>query len=444
VELMNGEISIESAVGHGTTFHFTANVGIQKSPAPKHEVHREYLQGLHVLVVDDNETNRLILHEQTSAWGMNPVVVESVDAAIQAMERARNAGSPIKLVLTDMYMPKRDGLELIEWIRGRQDFANANVIILSSGPTAEHRARAEELKVSAYLTKPVRQSLLLDAIADVTGPADEIQTRPVAQPASDVTFDQPLKILLAEDNQVNQLTATTMLEKLGHSVVVANNGREAIEKLGEQEFDLVFMDVQMPELDGMAATGEIRESEQATGKHIPIVAMTAHAMQGDREKCLESGMDDYISKPIRRKELASVLNAVAQKFLVTEQENQETTEEVEMADSTALDEVALMEECDDDKEFLARMVEIFDRDSSERMPKLQDAIKAGDSETVSAEAHALKGGLGNFFAAASFETAHKLEMMGRDGNLDEAEDTFQRLERELKELRDALGALLKS
>jgi two-component system sensor histidine kinase/response regulator len=155
-------------------------------------------------------------------------------------------------------------------------------------------------------------------------------------------------------------------------------------------------------------------------------------------------MDDYIPKPIRRKDLASVLNAVAQKFIVTEQRNQETTEEVEMADSTALDVVALMEECDDDKEFLARMVEIFDRDSSERLPKLHDAIKAGVSETVSAEAHALKGGLGNFFAAASFETANKLEMMGRDGNLDEAEDTFQRLERELKELRDALGALLKS
>jgi signal transduction histidine kinase/CheY-like chemotaxis protein len=317
VELMQGEIGIESEVGKGTTFKFTVKFGVQKNPVIRDKASDlDKLSGLPVLVVDDNETNCLILQELTTNWGMKPTVVNGVDAAIQAMERAKNSGTALKLVLTDMYMPKRNGFDLIEWIRSRPEFAGSNVIILTSGPTPEHRTRATELHVAAYLSKPIRHSSLFDAIA--TAVSRDETLKPAALDAESAEapaeFEQPLHILLTEDNPVNQETATTMLKKLGHTVVVANNGLEAIEKLGQENFDLVFMDVQMPEMDGITATGKIRESEQATGKHIPIVAMTAHAMKGDQERCLAAGMDDYISKPIRRKAVAKLISQVAERF----------------------------------------------------------------------------------------------------------------------------------
>jgi signal transduction histidine kinase/DNA-binding response OmpR family regulator len=439
VELMGGQMKIESEVGRGTTFSFTANFALQKNPTPKRdESDREFLQGMNVLVVDDNETNRFILQEITTVWGMKPTSVDGVDGAIQAMERAEHAGNPVELVLTDMYMPKRNGLELIEWIRSRAEFAKANVIILSSGPTPEHRARAKELDVDSYLTKPVRQSTLFDAIADTMGPT-EVFAKPLEESGT-IAVEQSLQVLLAEDNPVNQLTATTMLEKLHHTVVVANNGREAIDQISKQDFDLVFMDVQMPELDGMAATREIRENEKVTGVHLPIVAMTAHAMKGDKEKCLDAGMDDYISKPIRRAALAEVIGRVVERFINTTDEALEQTSGAVDTEKAVmiLDETSLLEECDGDLEMLARMVEIFNRDSGERLPKLRQAIAAGDSATVKAEAHALKGGIGTFFADAAFKTAYELEDMGTIGDLSRAAETLQTLETQLDSLRQKL------
>lgn len=325
VELMGGQIEIESEVGVGTTFRFSVKLGVQKKPAAPREQSLELFQGLPVLIVDDNETNRLILKEMVTGWGMQPTVVEGVDQAIQAMERAQHGAKPLKLVLTDMYMPKRDGMQLIEWMRSRPEFAAVNVLILSSGPTSEHRAQAKELKVPSYLTKPVRQSSLYDAIANSisdlilqenfgsTGPAETKTSNQTT--ASNEETPADLRVLLTEDNPVNQLTATTMLKKLGHKVDVANNGLEALEKLAENDYDIVFMDVQMLEMDGMTATAGIRDDEKESGKHVPIVAMTAHAMQGDREKCLDGGMDEYVSKPIRRKDLKAVIERIGERFL---------------------------------------------------------------------------------------------------------------------------------
>jgi two-component system sensor histidine kinase/response regulator len=325
VELMGGEIAIESEVGVGTTFRFGVQMGVQKNAPPAREQNLEFLQGLPVLIVDDNETNRFILEEMVTGWGMQPTVVESVDEAIQAMERAQNGGKPLKLVLTDMYMPKRDGMHLIEWMRSRPEFAATSVLILSSGPTPEHHAKAKELNVASYLTKPVRQSSLYDAIATsmaALAPVEEFESTAATTPgeagknaSAQDAAETGLNLLLTEDNPVNQLTATTMLTKLGHQVDVANNGLEALEKLAEKEYDIVFMDVQMPEMDGMAATAQIREDEKTSGRHVPIIAMTAHAMQGDREKCLDGGMDEYVSKPIRRKDLKAVMERVSERFL---------------------------------------------------------------------------------------------------------------------------------
>jgi len=447
VELMHGEIGIDSDVGKGTTFHFQAQFKLQPKPAAsRRESVQDYLQDLRVLVVDDNETNRFILQEITSVWGMKPAVASSVDEAIATLTLAQRSGQPIQLVLTDMYMPKRDGFALIEWLRARPEYADVRVMILSSGPTPEHRARAKEMKVASYLTKPVRQSTLFDAIATAIGPAELLSTSPAAgAPVGRNDGARTLQILLAEDNPVNQMTATTMFEKLGHSVVVAHNGRQALEKVYEQRFDVVFMDVQMPEMDGMTATAEIRKREQANKGHIPIVAMTAHAMKGDKEKCLEAGMDDYVSKPIRRKDLADVLARIVERFLNATPSNQEaavsSAVDVNERSRMILDEEALLEECDNDMEMLGRMVEIFDRDAKERLPKLHQAIGAGDSEAVKQEAHALKGGIGTFYAKAAYDTAYALEKMGADGDLSSAQATLQTLEDQLQSLRKKLDEL---
>ncbi len=449
VELMHGEIRIESEVGKGTTFHFTARFKLQPKPAPDDRQSRQdYLQGLRVLVVDDNETNRFILQEITSTWGLQPAVASGVDEAIATLEKARDSGQPIQLVLTDMYMPKRDGFALIEWLRARPEYADVRVMILSSGPTAEHRVRAREMHVASYLTKPIRQSTLFDAIATAIGPPEFAAAAPAAPAAVRDHGIRPLQILLAEDNPVNQMTATTMLEKLGHSVVVAGNGRQAIDKISEQAFDVVFMDVQMPEMDGVTATGEIRKREQATGKHIPIVAMTAHAMKGDKEKCLQAGMDDYVSKPIRRKDLADVIARISARFLTAgPADGEPAAESNNCGDEVTrmiLDEVALLEECDNDKSLLGRMVEIFDRDARERLPRLREAVRSGNAEAVKQEAHALKGGVGTFYAKASYDTAYALENMGAGGNLSQAETTLRTLESQLQSLRKRLDELIQS
>jgi two-component system sensor histidine kinase/response regulator len=449
VELMGGNMSVESEPGTGTTFVFTAKFGIQNNVITT-EVNREFLEGMHVLVVDDNETNRFILQEISKAWGMKPTLVDGVDAAIQAIERSSHSGNPVELVLTDMYMPKRDGMQLIEWIRSRPEFASLKVLILSSGPTAEHRAQAKELNVAAYLTKPVRQSSLFDALATTMGVQEDFSVKSKAtDEETPATKTRPLTILLAEDNPVNQLTATTMLTKMGHTVEVANNGLEAIQKLDEGEFDLVLMDVQMPEMDGMTAVARIREKEQTTNAHLPIVAMTAHAMKGDRENCIAGGMDEYVSKPIRRKELSRVIGRVAERFL--QPLSSEATETIPAAlpekskeQAMPFDRDSLLEECDGDIEMLTTMLEIYDRDCVGRQRKLRVAVQSGDSEVIAAEAHAIKGGMGNFFAKAAYETGQKLETMGRSKELSGAAETLQQLEAEMQMLRLALQELVDS
>ncbi len=452
VELMHGTIGIDSDVGKGTTFRFTARFKLQPKPAAdRRPSQQDYLQGLRLLVVDDNETNRFILQEITNVWGMKPAVASSVDEAIAILEQGQASGQPIELVLTDMYMPRRDGFALIEWLRARPEYADVRVMILSSGPTAEHRACAKEMRVVSYLTKPVRQSTLFDAIATAIGPAEMAAAAPAAAPGAGLHHVvRPLQILLAEDNPVNQMTATTMLEKLGHAVVVANDGRQALAKLDEQKFDIVFMDVQMPEMDGVTATGAIRKSEQVTGKHTPIVAMTAHAMKGDKEKCLEAGMDDYVSKPIRRKDLADVIVRIVERFLTEAAANGQaaaaSATPPPAGGAMILDEAALLEECDNDndKGMLRRMVEIFDRDARERLPRLREAVRTGAAAAVNQEAHALKGGIGTFYAKAAYNTAYELEKMGADGNLSTAQATLHTLESQLQSLRRKLDELIQS
>ncbi len=271
----------------------------------------EILRGVAVLIVDDNRTNRRILEGMLKRWEMKPVSVEGGAQALAELATARDAGKPYRLVLTDMHMPDMDGFTLIERIRQSPSLSTATIMMLTS---AGHRGDAERCKtwgVAAYLLKPVRQSELREAIARVLGAREQagaipLITRYSLQDARDPS--EILSILLAEDNLVNQRLATRLLEKRGHRVSLAATGREALTALEKQAYDLVLMDVQMPEMDGLEATSMIRQAEKETGAHQAVIALTAHAMKGDQERCLAAGMDGYLTKPIHAQELDEILD----------------------------------------------------------------------------------------------------------------------------------------
>ena len=313
VNMMGGAIWVDSEVGKGSQFHFTTH--LQASDSKEIKVGAaappEVLRGVKVLIVDDNRTNRRILEGMLNRWDMRSTPVEGGEEALAQLSAALAAGDPYKLVLTDMHMPKMDGFALVEEIRKRPELSTATIMMLTSAGHRGDAARCQQLGVSAYLLKPIRQSELREAVARVLGARQQEGAIPLLTRFSLHDAREPgtsLRVLLAEDNLVNQRLAVRLLEKRGHRVVVAGNGLETLQALAKQSFDLVLMDVQMPEMDGLEATAAIREKEKGTGVRQPIIALTAHAMKGDREKCLAAGMDGYLSKPIRPQELDAALD----------------------------------------------------------------------------------------------------------------------------------------
>ena len=309
--MMGGKIWVESEPGRGSEFHFIVCVGSGNAPLlhTQSNLPLELLPGVRVLVVDDNQTNRFILERMLARWGMRADCVESGEVALRELLSALESGDPYRLILTDKQMPIMDGFSLVERIRSRPEIAAANVIMMSSGAHRGDMARCQELGFSAYLTKPVRQNELRDALARSLDRREKKSgsKAPVLVQERRIPQNHAMQVLLAEDNTINQRLATRLLEKRGHRVTVANNGQEAITLLGHSSFDLVLMDVQMPLIDGLDATRMIRKQEEKTGMHQPIVALTAHAIKGDRERCEAAGMDGYLAKPIRPEELDAVL-----------------------------------------------------------------------------------------------------------------------------------------
>jgi CheY-like chemotaxis protein len=259
--------------------------------------------------VDDNATNRRVLQGMLMRWDMKPTAVESGVSALQAMEIAKSTGHPFPLILLDGQMPEMDGFTLAEKIQKDPELAGATIMMLTSAGHLGDAERCRKLGITGYLVKPVRQSELLDAICHLLGETKKESAALVTRRSLKEAKNRA-RILLAEDNAVNRTLAIRLLEKRGYTVAVAANGREAVNALEKENFDAILMDVQMPEMDGFAATQAIREAESTTGKRIPIIAMTAHALKGDEERCMEAGMDGYVSKPIRTNELYAALEKV--------------------------------------------------------------------------------------------------------------------------------------
>jgi CheY-like chemotaxis protein len=309
--MMNGRIWVKSELGHGSQFHFTVRLDNVANPAPRQRpALTANLRGLRVLIVDDNETNCRILRDALSRWEMRPMIATSGFDALRELDRAVVDMDPYTLILTDFNMPSMDGLELVVKIRERVDTSATFIMMLTSSGQRSDAARCRSLGVTSYLVKPIRLSELRDAMLRLL--TSTVMSRESQRARIQPGATRSLNILLAEDNAVNQLVMLRLLAKHGHRVSVAATGRQALEAHARERFDLVFMDVQMPELDGFEATREIRRREGAAGARLPIVALTAHAMSGDRERCLDAGMDDYLTKPIDAKALAEILAKYAE------------------------------------------------------------------------------------------------------------------------------------
>jgi len=311
VKLMGGRVWLESKPGQGSTFHFTVQMAVQDTASARPiPLQPEQLRDLHALIVDDNFTNRRVLHGMLTRWGMRPTAVEGGRAALQALEVAKSTGHPFPLVLVDGQMPDMDGFALAEQIQKDPGLLAVTIMMLTSAGHLGDAARCRELGISAYLVKPIRQTELLDGICQVLNKVSPVKNVSLITRHTLHEDQHRSRILLAEDNAVNQTLAVRLLEKRGYFVVVTSNGEEAVEAFANDSFDIVLMDIQMPVMDGFQATAAIRAKEKLTGGHIPIVAMTAHALKGDQERCISAGMDGYVSKPIRTSELFSTIESM--------------------------------------------------------------------------------------------------------------------------------------
>ncbi len=440
VEMMGGRIWVESELGIGSKFHFTIRIrNASSAPEASPQVSDSVLTGARVLIVDDNRTNRRILNGLLMLWGVVPTVVSDARQALAALEAARISEEPFDLVLTDMHMPHMDGFGLIEHIRQSAASSTATIMMLTSGGQLGDAARCSELGVAAYLHKPVRQVELREAISRILQSRQQPGEPVMITAATMLEESGPpikLRILLAEDNPVNQKLGVRLLEKRGHEVTVANNGKEALAILNRASVDLVLMDVQMPEMDGLEATRTLRrkELEAGDGVHQRVVAMTALAMLGDRERCLNAGMDDYLTKPIRPQELDSVLDS--HMAGMKPQGRVQTP-----AAPTSLNVNELMERIDHDTELLAELAEIFRGDYPVQLAGARRALDDQDPEALRRYAHALKGALGNLAAKSASCLAASLEDMGKTGDLGDAEMTLAQLQAELQSVVSMLITL---
>jgi PAS domain S-box-containing protein len=435
VGLMGGRIAVKSEPGRGSTFEFTASFELQRARSRKEQESAAVsLRNLPVLIVDDNATNRRILEEMVANWRMKPLAVDSGAAALDAVANARRAGGPFRLILLDSHMPEMDGFEVARRILKNSHPRSTDVILLTSADRREELTQAKRMGVAAALVKPVKQSELWDAIVTIlhAGPVGKRSRGPSRREAK--AAGRRLRVLVAEDNPVNQELAVHLLGRRGHSVSVAENGKQALSMIEKHKFDVVLMDVQMPVMGGIEATQAIREREKVSGIHLPVIAMTAHAMRGDREKCLAAGMDGYIAKPLNVKAFLQTVEAAARPHAAA-------PETEEKRDATGdFDKAALVQRFSGNRKLIAALVRTFSDDAPHLLEAVRVALVSHDAGRVAQAAHALKGAVGNFGPNRAFDSARQIEMSAREGALDRCWKLCAALEDEVGRLLPALEA----
>ena len=440
-ELMGGRMWVESQPGKGSTFHFTTVFKPGAAPASRNELMvGEALSGLGILLVSGPGPSRKILEEMLTNWHMRLVVSESGSEALKLMEAAQREGQKFPIVLLDAQAPGIDGFTLAGRIRENSGLAGSVILMLSVDPHVADAACCRAMGRDVFLTKPVGQSELLDAILATLGVSmveDWLMDTPA--PVLEKSTRPPLHILLAEDNAVNQKLAFRLLEKAGHHPVLAGNGKQALDALESADprgFDLVLMDIQMPEMDGMEATAAIREREKFTGKHIPIIAMTAHAMMGDKERCLDGGMDGYIAKPIHPQVLFAEIGrclAGADASMMMVSGSPESGEQ--------LDRVSLLERVEGDSNLLAEIIHLFIDDAPRLLAAMRGALQLGDMPALERSAHSMKGAASNLSAQFTAAIASHLEASAKAGNALSAQTYLKKLEGAVQRLLPPLADL---
>lgn len=447
-EMMGGEIGVESKPGEGSKFWFTAEL-VKRPEAIENRRVFDQLRDLRVLVVDDNETNCSILEHQTSSWGMRNGIAMGGKQALAMLQTAVDQGDPYDLAILDMHMPGMNGITLARAIKGDRLLADTPMIMLTSVGNNGDADLAKETGIAFYLHKPVRQSDLYNAMAgviDVTPVADEKAVTPAG-----TVHIAGLNVLLAEDNPVNQEVALSMLELLGCKPRLATNGLEVLVAMQQDDYDLILMDCQMPKMDGFEATAEIRKGEQdSPGSHIPIIAVTANAMEGDRENCLAAGMDDYLSKPFSREQLAEVL----QRQVCSDDTSEAAGRPVPARDIPAsagasapvgqssinqdsLDNIRQLQQ-PGQPDLLGKIIALYLDDSPGLINALRESVSKGDAESVRLTAHRFKSGSANLGAIELAELCRRLEEMGRDNELADASVFINRIETEFREISEEL------
>ncbi|WP_187276558.1 YfiR/HmsC family protein [Parahaliea maris] len=439
VQLMGGELSVQSEPDQGSTFYFEADFAVSDEAAPL-ALQPEELRGLPALVVDDNATNRMILEEMLTNWGMAPCVVDGAGPALAALENAEQADKPFAIALLDVMMPDVDGFELTTMIRRLPAHQELRILMLTSAGSAISETQRKELAISRVLMKPVKHSDLLAAMTDALG---------VTQKSGEVTPAGSVgvaarKVLLVEDNPINRKVAMELLGRRGHQVEVASNGAEAVEAVANQTFDVVLMDQHMPVMDGLTATRTIREREQGSDRHVHIVALTAAATVEDRENSLAAGADGFVSKPFRAEALYQAVEGVAAEAGAEPGQPGTAAAATPAGDEQqpCLDWQGALHNLEGDEDFLFELTEMFLEQYPGMLDAVEDAAAAGDAPGLQRAAHALKGSSQLIGGRATAASALALENIGRSGDLSQAPPALQRLQQNLQRLKEALIAAL--